>query len=159
MPSEGAWFEFTMNDAHYFEQLWNAAKGENEPSFDQVRARGRLIAGAESKSELEQQSVDDGAATHAHKRKQLQEKLQTQRLSALQRHAAAEGVDEDSLADAIDADDPKAEIIQLILAKQPAASDQVQRSLAYWHTLNYSTKPKLRTSSTPECEPEPEFEA
>ena len=54
--------------------------------------------------------------------RQLRRELEGLRLTALQRRAAAEGVGEEQLAAAVDSDDPKAELIALLLDSHAAAA-------------------------------------
>ena len=52
----------------------------------------------------------------------IRRELEGLRLTALQRRAAAEGVGEEQLAAAVDSDDPKAELIALLLDSHAAAA-------------------------------------
>jgi hypothetical protein len=98
-----------------------AKKGKAGPEADYQEL---LYGGLKDKYGVDPRALSptDEAAGGAHAA--LREELQAMRVTALQKRAASQGVDEAQIDDALDSDQPKQEMIALLLEREASTATQ-----------------------------------
>eukprot|EP01052_Picozoa_sp_SAG31_P018719 SAG31_NODE_1338_length_8731_cov_14.189643_1_plen_1748_part_10 len=91
-------------------------------------------------------AYDDASASEADSDAALRQEFESLRSKDLRKRAREAGVDDDALEDATDADDPKAAVIQLLLAREQVALAEPSRDRP--HFGSGTTKQPRRTTST-----------